>query len=171
MKTRFIYILAVIVAAIGMTSCEGGAGGKVKNIEFKRMHLDGVNTLALASVGSSANNAPARMPAADGDTTYAVHKPVYSVSEDGTLVEITYTIDARGNDGELVDMVKAHMRLAVKNIFTIGDEWLWLYDGRYDYPDLDQLKEPYYSIIKEIIDKNYCNFLVRRKDGALFYWD
>ena len=172
MKTRFLYALAAIVVALGMASCEGGGGKSgIKNIQFKRMHLDGVNTLALASVGSSANNAPARMPAADGDTTYNVQKPVYSVSEDGTLVEITYTIDARGNDGELVDMVKAHMRLAVKNIFTIGDEWLWLYDGRYDYPDLDQLKEPYYSMIKEIIDKNYCNFLVRRKDGALFYWD
>ena len=95
MKTRFIYALAIIVVAIGMASCEGGGDkNSIKNIQFKRMHLDGVNTLALATVGSSANNAPARMPAADGDTTYAVHKPVYSVSEDGTLVEITYTIDA-----------------------------------------------------------------------------
>ncbi|MBQ9602968.1 MAG: hypothetical protein IJR42_04070 [Paludibacteraceae bacterium] len=169
MKTRILYALAAIVVAIGMASCEGGGGKSgIKNIQFKRMHLDGVNTLALATVGSS--NA-ARMPQAKLDTTYNVQKPVYSVSEDGTLVEITYTIDARGNDGELVDMVKAHMRLAVKNIFAIGDEWLWLYDCHYDYPDLDKLQEPYHSMIKEIVEKNYCNFLVRRSDGALFYWD
>lgn len=171
MKTRFIYALAAIVVALSMASCEGGGSkDQVKNIQFKKMHLDGVNTLALATVGAAANNAPARMPAED-DVTYNVHKPAYSVSEDGTLVEITYTIDARGNNGELVDMVKAHLRLAIKNIFAVGDEWLWLYDCYYDYPDLDQLKEPYYSMIKEIIDKFYGNFLVRRKDGALFYWD
>lgn len=171
MKTRFIYALAAIVVALSMASCEGGGSkDQVKNIQFKKMHLDGVNTLALATVGAAANNAPARMPAED-DVTYNIHKPAYSVSEDGTLVEITYTIDARGNNGELVDMVKAHMRLAIKNIFAVGDEWLWLYDCYYDYPDLDQLKEPYHSMIKEIIDKFYGNFLVRRKDGALFYWD
>lgn len=169
MKTRILYALAAIVVVLGMASCEGGGGKSgIKNIQFKRMHLDGVNTLALATVGSS--NA-ARMPQAKLDTTYNVQKPVYSVSEDGTLVEITYTIDARGNDGELVDMVKAHMRLAVKNIFAIGDEWLWLYDCHYDYPDLDKLQEPYHSMIKEIIDNFAGSFLVRRSDGALFYWD
>ena len=171
MKTRFIYVLAAIVVALGLTSCEGGSNGKVKNVEFKKMHLNGVNTLALATVGEVANNAPARMPAEDGETTYEVHRPAYSVSEDGTLVEITYTIDARSNDGELVEMIKAHMRLAMKNIFAVGDEWLWLYDCHYDYPDLDQLKEPYHSMIKEIIDKFAGSFLVRRSDGALFYWD
>ena len=36
MKPRFIYALAVIVAAIGMTSCQGGGGsGKLKELEFK----------------------------------------------------------------------------------------------------------------------------------------
>ena len=171
MKTRFIYALAAIIVALGMASCEGG-GGKVHNIEFKRMHLDGVKALALASDGSEAQNAPRRVRTEDGDgeITYETHQPVYSVSEDGTLVEITYTIEARGN-GELVDMVKANLRLVMQNIFTIGDDWLWLYDCYYDYPELDELKEPYYSMIKEIIDNFYGNFLVRKRDGALFYWD
>ena len=71
MKPRFIYALAVIVAAIGMTSCQGGGGsGKLKELEFKRMHLDGVNALALASVSSDTQNAPRRAPAAEGDTVY-----------------------------------------------------------------------------------------------------
>ena len=172
MKTRFIYALAALIVALGMISCEGGGGSKVKNVEFKRMHLEGVKALALASDGSEAQNAPRRVRTEDGDgeITYETHQPVYSVSEDGTLVEITYTIEARGN-GELVDMVKANLRLVMQNIFTIGDDWLWLYDCYYDYPELDELKEPYYSMIKEIIDNFYGNFLVRKRDGALFYWD
>ena len=172
MKPRFIYALALIVAAIGMTSCEGGGGSKVHNIEFKRMNLDGVKALALASDGSDEQKAPRRKPAGEGEgeITYETHQPVYSVSEDGTLVEITYTIEARGN-GEVVDMVKAKMRLVMENIFTIGDDWLWLYNCYYDFPGLTELKEPYYSMIKEIVDNFYGNFLVRKKDGALFYWD
>ena len=172
MKTRFIYALAAIVVALGMASCEGGGKSDVHNIEFKRMHLDGVKALALASDGSDTQKAPRRVHTADGDgeITYETHQPVYSVSPDGTLVEITYTIECRGN-GEVVEMVKANLRLVMQNIFTIGDDWLWLYDCYYEYPELDQLKEPYYSIIKDKIDNFYGNFLVRKRDGALFYWD
>ena len=91
MKRNLFFALVVIVAAIGMTSCEGGGSGKVHNIEFKRMHLDGVKALALASDGSDEQKAPRRAPAGEGDgeITYETHQPVYSVSEDGTLVEIT----------------------------------------------------------------------------------
>jgi|GEM_PF-1827789 len=173
MKRSFLYALAVIVAAIGMTSCEGiGGGGKLKEIDFKRMNLDGVSALALASDGSDEQKAPRRRPASDGDgeIIYDMSEPAYSVSEDGTLVEITYTIEARG-DGEVVDMVKAQMRLVMENIFTIGDDWLWLYNCYYDFPGLEDLKEPYYSMIKNKIDNFYGNFLVRKRDGALFYWD
>lgn len=171
MKRNFLYALVAIVAAIGMVSCEPNGGGGLKNIEFKRMHLDGVNTLALASDGSEAQSAPRCARSADGDeTVYEMHQPAYSVSDDGTLVEVTYTIECRGN-GEVTEMVKAKMRLAMENIFTIGDDWLWLYSCYYDFPGLDDLKEPYHSMIKEQIDKFYGNFLVRKRDGALFYWD
>lgn len=160
----------LFAAIIMFASCEANGGGGLKNIEFKRMHLDGVNTLALASDGSEAQSAPRRVRTGDGDEVYEMHQPAYSVSADGTLVEITYTIECRGN-GEVTEMVKAKMRLAMENIFTIGDDWLWLYSCYYDFPGLDDLKEPYHSMIKEKIDKFYGNFLVRKKDGALFYWD
>lgn len=168
---KFFYFATIILIAGLFSSCEGGGGSKLKGLEFKRMHLNGVNTLALASDGSDEQKMPLRAPAEDGDdVVYEMHQPAYSVSEDGTLVEITYTIECHGN-GEAVEMVKAKMRLVMANIFTIGDDWLWLYDCYYDYPELEELKEPYYSMIKEKIDNFYGNFLVRKKDGALFYWD
>ena len=49
MKRNLFFAFALIVAAIGMTSCEGG--GKVNNIKFRKMNLNGVSTLALASQG------------------------------------------------------------------------------------------------------------------------
>ncbi len=61
-----------------MTSCEGG-GSKVHNVEFKRMHLNGVTALALASEGSDEQKAPRRVPAAEGEgeITYETHQPVF----------------------------------------------------------------------------------------------
>lgn len=49
MKRNLFFALVVIVAAIGMTSCEGG--GNVNGVKFRKMNLTGVNTLALASRG------------------------------------------------------------------------------------------------------------------------
>lgn len=172
MKSRFIYALAAIVVALGLTSCNGGGdSGKLKELEFKRMHLDGVNALALASVSTDAQNAPRRVRAAEGDTVYDMRDPIYSVSNDGRLVEITYTINCRGK-GEIIDMVQAHMRLAMEYIYPIGDDWLWLYNCRYDYPELDQVEEPYRSMLAEKCNPNMSkHFLVRLKDGALFEWD
>ncbi len=173
MKRSFLYALAVIVAAIGLTSCEGG-GGNVSGVKFRKMNLNGVNTLALASRGNKAggNNAPARMPAADGDELVE-DGMAYSVSEDGKLVEITYAIDC-GGSGDAKNLIKANLRLSIQYVYSIGDEWLWLYGCNYVYPDLEDLPEPAYSKIKEVIAEHsdyHNNFLVRRKDGALFEWD
>ncbi len=173
MKRSILYVFAVIVAAIGMASCEGGGGGTVNGVKFRRMNLNGVNTLALASSGQKAGNkAPARMPAA-GEDELVEDGIAYSVSEDGTLVEITYAIDA-GGSGETKNLIKAHLRLSMQYVYAIGDEWLWLYGCNYVYPNLDSLPEPAYSKIKETIADHsdyHNNYLVRRKDGALFEWD
>ena len=168
---KFTYFATIVLFAGLFSSCENG-GNDLGDIQFKRMHLDGVKVLALASDGSDEQTAPRRAPAeeGEGEIVYDMSEPAYSVSEDGTLVEITYTIECRGR-GEVIEKVKANMRLKMENIFSIGDDWLWLYSCYYDYPDLDKLEDPYRSMIKHKIDNFYGNFLVRKKDGALFYWD
>ena len=171
MKRSFLYALAVIVVAIGMASCDG-IGGKA-DVKFRKMNIDGVNTLALASRGQKAgNNAPARLRA-DGGDELVEDGIAYSVSEDGTLVEITYAIDCSGG-GDAKNLIKANLRLSMQYVYTIGDDWLWLYGCNYVYPDLDELPEPAKSKIKEAIAEHsdyHDNFLVRRRDGALFEWD
>ena len=171
MKRSFLYALAIVVIAIGMSSCDG-VGGRA-DVKFRKMNLSGVNTLALASRGQKAgNNAPARMPA-DGGDELVEDGIAYSVSEDGTLVEITYAIDCSGG-GDAKNLIKANLRLSMQYVYTIGDDWLWLYGCNYVYPDLDELPEPAHSKIKEAIAEHsdyHNNYLVRRNDGALFEWD
>ena len=169
MKTK-ITMVALLIAAIGMlTSCEDMRGGSASSMQFKRMDIAGAKALALASDGSQ-KNAPARLKADEGDPEYNVANPIYTVSDDGTLVEVHYTIEVVGN-GEIVDMVKANMRLKASYIYAIGDEWLWLVNCEYDYPGIEDVQEPLRGKIRELMHAAFeSNFLVRRSDGALFEW-
>ena len=145
---KFFYYATILLCAGMLSSCEGG-GGSVNKVKFRRMNLNGVNTLALASRGQKAkNNAPSYMRN-DGGDELVEDGIAYSVSEDGTLVEITYAIDA-GGSGDAKNLIKANLRLSMQYVYAIGDEWLWLYGCNYVYPDLDSLPEPSYSKIKEV---------------------
>lgn len=169
MKTK-LFLCGLLVAAIGMfTSCEDMRGGSASSMQFKRMDIAGAKALALAGDGSQ-KNAPARLKAGEGDPEYNVANPIYTVSDDGTLVEVHYTIEVVGN-GEIVDMVKANMRLKASYIYAIGDEWLWLVNCEYDYPGIEDVQEPLRGKIRELMHAGFeSNFLVRRSDGALFAW-
>jgi len=163
----------VVCAMLFLVSCQDEPGGKVSSMQFKRMNIAGAKALALASDGSNQQNAPARMPAAlmdEGDPEYNISNPIFTVSEDGTLVEVHYTIEVVGN-GEIVDMIKANMRLKTQYIYAIGNEWLWLVNCEYDYPGIDEVKEPLRGQIRNLMHAGFeSNFLVRRSDGALFEW-
>ena len=173
MRKNVLSALGIVVCAmLFLVSCESG-GGKVSSMQFKRMNIAGAKALALASDGSNQQNAPARMPAAlmdEGDPEYNISNPIFTVSEDGTLVEVHYTIEVVGN-GEIVDMIKANMRLKAQYIYEIGDEWLWLVNCEYDYPGIDEVKEPLRGQIRNLMHAGFeSNFLVRKSDGALFEW-
>lgn len=173
MNTKILSALGIgMIAMLFLVSCESG-GGKVSSMQFKRMNIAGAKALALASDGSNQQNAPARMPAAqmDGepDPEYNISNPAFIVSEDGTMVEVHYTIEVVG-DGEVVDKIKANMRLKMQYIYPIGDNWLWLVNCEYDYPGIDEVKEPLRGQIRDLMHDCESNFLVRRSDGALFAW-
>ncbi len=162
-----------MIAMLFLVSCEGIGSGKVSSMQFKRMNIAGANALALASDGSNQQNAPARMPASlmdEGDPEYNISTPAFIVSEDGTMVEVHYTIEVVG-DGEVVDMIKANMRLKMQYIYAIGNNWLWLVNCEYDYPGIDEVKEPLRGQIRNLMHAGFdSNFLVRKSDGALFEW-
>ncbi|MBQ3913792.1 MAG: hypothetical protein II692_00255, partial [Paludibacteraceae bacterium] len=145
---KIFYFATILLCAGMLSSCEENRGGSASSMTFKRMDIAGAKAIALASDGSSQNNGPKRMTT-DGDPDYNVSNPVWTVSEDGTLVEVHYTIEVVGN-GEIVDLVKANMRLVMQYIYPIGDEWLWLVNCEYDYPGLDGIPEPLHGKIREL---------------------
>lgn len=172
MTNKLLTALGIgMIAMLFLVSCENNAGGNATSMQFKRMDIAGAKALALASESTSQQNAPARIKAEDGeDPTYNVSHPIYTVSEDGTLVEVHYTIEVVGN-GEIVDMIKANMRLKASYIYAIGDQWLWLVNCEYDYPGIEDVQEPLRGKIRELMHSGFeSNFLVRRSDGALFEW-
>lgn len=166
---KFFYFATIVLFTGLLSSCENGKGGSASSMTFKRMDLTGAKAIALASDGSSQNNAPRRAKA-DEDPTYNVSHPIYTVSEDGKLVEVHYTIEVVGS-GEIVDLVKANMRLKARYIYPIGDDWLWLVNCEYDYPGIEDMQEPLRGKIRELMHAAFdSNYLVRRSDGALFEW-
>ena len=157
----------------------------INSITFKKVDLQGVNTLALASPGASSNKVPRTK--ADGE---ACSYLLYKVDENGILTEIEYTIiiesrtivENPGADSTAVateevvayDSIKANLKLAMEYVYTIGTKWLWLYNCSYYCEDLEtieneQAREAVSRIIFEFGSGH--SFLVRRTDGALFSWD
>ena len=171
MTNKILTALGIgMIAMLFLVSCENNAGGKATSMQFKRMDIAGAKALALASESTSQQNAPARIKADGEDPTYNVSHPIYIVSEDGKLVEVHYTIEVVGN-GEIVDLVKANMRLKARYIYAIGDKWLWLMNCEYDYPGIEDMQEPLRGKIRELMHSQFeSNYLVRRSDGALFEW-
>lgn len=171
MTNKLLTALGIgMIAMLFLVSCENNAGGKATSMKFKRMDIAGAKALALASESTSQQNAPARIKADGEDPTYNVSHPIYIVSEDGKLVEVHYTIEVVGN-GEIVDLIKANMRLKARYIYAIGDKWLWLMNCEYDYPGIEDMQEPLRGKIRELMHSQFeSNYLVRRSDGALFEW-
>ena len=172
MTKKILLALGIgMIAMLCLVSCEN-EGGNASSMQFKRMDIAGAKAIALASDGGSKSNAPkhARLDG-EGDPSFNVSNPVWTVSEDGTLVEVHYTIEVVGN-GEIVDLVKANMRLVMQYIYPINDDWLWLVNCEYDYPGLDDIPEPLHGKIRELMNNAGIdlNFLVRKSDGALFQW-
>lgn len=162
MKKNTLKLFAIAVFAVCCISLTGcGKFGGINDFQFKKMDIAGVNTLALVANESSSK---------DGEQEIVL-SPLYKVSDEGTLVEIEYTIEARGN-GEAVEIAKANCRIAMEYVYRIGDDWLRLYNCRYECPGLEDQPASVQEIIQnDILDKRPPDFLVRLSDGALFKWN
>ena len=171
-------ILAVFVfCAILMTSCDKeGAGNKV-GVTFRKANIAGVRMLALAQGGVAT-----KATKAEGVMNVGP-RALYSVSEDGTMVQVTYNVDVEGVNGEVAEHIKADLIISPGFVFPVGEGWLWLANCSYNvkggwnnYPtDGDKaVRHALSAIINDFNDKYHDNhgahYLVRKSDGALFEW-
>ena len=80
--------------------------------------------LALASGTGAATRA-------EGDITVGP-KALYTVSEDGSMVEVSYNVDVEGADGEVAESIRANLIISPGFVFPVGEGWLWLANCCYD---------------------------------------
>ncbi len=160
-----------------LSSCDkfGSSDGKNVNATFRKANISGAQMLALAQGGASTK--------AEGDVSVGP-KALYAVSEDGSMVEVTYNVDVEGADGEVAESIRANLIISPGFVFPVGDGWLWLancfYDTKGGWPNHDQLGLPHSvtnalsKIINEFSDKYHdrhgAHYLIRKSDGALFEW-
>ncbi len=165
MKTKFTF-LALLIAAIGMlVSCQDEPSSSSK-LTFKGVNLNNAKALALVQEGNGSANAPRRMRADEGEKPQT--KFLYTVDENGNMSAAIFYF----NEVDSTTDTKA-LRLSIENIFTVGDDYLWLYGCQYDCDDMDALPSKARKYVQEQIDASrnrpgHFNYLIRKTDGALF---
>ena len=170
MKKIVVAVLAF--SFILISSCTKDNAGT--RVTFRKADIAGARMLALARGGT-----PTR---AEGDVNVGP-SVLYTVSEDGSMVEVSYTVEVEGANGEVARAVQANLILSPGFVFPVGEGWLWLANCHYDvrggwnnYPkDGDKdVRHALSNIINDFSakyhDRHGAHFLVRKSDGALFEW-
>ena len=159
-----------------LSSCDkfGSSDGKNINVTFRKANISGAHMLALAQGGATTK--------AEGDVTVGP-KALYTVSEDGSMVEVSYNVDVEGADGEVAETIQANLIISPGFVFPVGEGWLWLANCYYDvkggwnkYPTdgNKSVRNALSKIINDFRDKYHdrhgAHYLIRKSDGALFEW-
>ena len=169
MKRVSLFLMLLCIAVFA--ACNKDDGGRAK-VKFRKAHIAGAEMLAIAQGGSAGTRA-------EGDVTVGP-KALYTVSEDGSMVRVSYDVEVEGVNGEVAEFIQAHLIISPGFIFPVGDGWLWLancwqqYDG--DWESLP--KSPERSALSKIQndfratynERHGAHYLIRKSDGALFEW-
>lgn len=154
-----------MIAMLFLVSCKDEPSSSSK-LTFKGVNLNNAKALALVQEGNGGSKAPRKMPADEGEKPQT--KFLYTVDENGNMNAAIFYF----NEVDSTTNTKA-LRLSIENIFSVGDDYLWLYGCQYDCDDLDLLPEKARKYVQEQIDASrkrpgHYNYLIRKTDGALF---
>ena len=173
MKKIFIGIL-LILSALLFSSCEKEGNGSKAKVTFRKANIAGSNMLALAQGTGTATKA-------EGDISIGP-KALYTVSEDGTMVQVSYDIDVEGVNGEVAETIKAELIICPNFIFPVGEGWIWLANCHLDVKEgwangtipqgsaRSALSKIINGFSEEYHDRHGAHYLIRKSDGALFEW-
>ena len=174
MRMKKMIFASLAFLLILMSSCDKEGGGRNTRVTFRKANITGAQMLALASGGVATK--------AEGDVNIGP-KALYTVSPDGSMVEVTYNVDVEGADGEVAETIRANLIISPGFVFPVGEGWLWLANCHYDvkggwnnYPT-DGNKNARHALSKIINDfsakyhdRHGAHYLIRKSDGALFEW-
>lgn len=170
MKSKILSVLGFgTMIMLLLVSCqdEPKSGSK---LTFKGVDLHNAKALALVQEDNVSANDPRRMRAGEGEQDEPTTKFLYTVDEDGNMHvaffyfnEVDSTVDTKA------------LRLSIENIFSVGNDYLWLYGCQYYCDNLDALpidkwgREYVQGEINASHNRpGHFNFLLRKTDGALF---
>ena len=168
---RFLTVLAI--AAAVFASCDKEGNGSKAKVTFRKANIAGSNMLALAS-GELATKA-------EGDVKVGP-KALYTVSEDGKMVQVSYDVDVEGADGEVAESLQANLIISPNFIFPVGEGWIWLANCFLDVKDgwsnntipQGPARKAISKLINEFSatyhERHGAHYLIRKSDGALFEW-
>lgn len=171
MKKILFAALALSLAVLSSCNKDGEFGNT--KVTFRKANIAGAQMLAIAQGGAETK--------AEGDVTVGP-KALYTVSEDGTMVQVTYNVEVEGVDGEVAETIQANLIISPNFIFPVGEGWLWLANCHLDVKDgwsNNTIPQgPARSAISKLINgfsENYherhgAHYLIRKSDGAMFEW-
>ena len=168
-----ILFATLLLAAFLSVSCnKDGDGGNAK-VTFHKANISGARMLAIAQGGPATK--------AEGDI-HVGPKALYTVSEDGTMVQVSYDIDVEGVNGEVAETIKAELIICPNFIFPVGEGWIWLANCHLDVKEgwsngtipqgsaRSALSKIINGFSEEYHDRHGAHYLIRKSDGALFEW-
>ena len=169
-----ILFAALLLAAFLSVSCnKDGFDGNAK-VTFRKANIAGSNMLALAQGTGTATKA-------EGDISIGP-KALYTVSEDGTMVQVSYDVDVEGANGEVAETIKAELIICPNFIFPVGEGWIWLANCHLDVkegwsngtipqgPARSALSKLINGFSEKYHERHGAHYLIRKSDGALFEW-
>ena len=115
---------------------------------------------------------------AEGDINVGP-KALYTVSADGTMVQVSYNVEVEGVNGEVAEAIRADLILSPGFIFPVGEGWLWLANCHYAVDDWEHYPQgSARSALSKIMnefsatyhERHGAHFLIRKSDGAIFEW-
>lgn len=186
---RIAILSMLLTATLLCLSCEDDehfdhyGNGYDMNVAFRHVDLTGATTLALAAESGSARVMTRGEGDNNGQPQFNYASPLYKVSADGTMVEVSYDVEVvtKSKDHETDETIETrdslttNLRLKIEYIYAISDKWLLLCNCCYDYPGYDELPDGNLkaSVNRLLVDQNNINmnYMVRLSDGALFLLD
>lgn len=187
---KTLFFLMACVAMIPLASCssddDGGGDGNVNvnigSVRLKSGAIAGAKALAVASKAGNTRGVATR---AAGDATQ-VDNALFSVSDDGKYIAVTYTYDVEVKDGDgedaqtAIQRVQQNLRITPKFIFRVGSDYLWLANCFYTIPDYEQMpedgvKKALTKIRDEFNEAHHSThgvqYIIRKSDGAMWQWE
>ena len=170
---KILFTMLALSALILLSCNKDDDGGSNAKVTFRKANISGAGMLALAQGGAATK--------AEGDVSVGPNA-LYTVSADGSMVQVTYNVDVEGADGEVAETIKANLIISPGFVFPVGEGWLWLANCYYDVaegwencslphgPERNALSTILNDFNNAHHDRHGAHYLVRKSDGALFEW-